>query len=94
MKNTKRILSLILALAFIFSLSSCGVFKPPVNTDTDSNTSTDTDIGDETPNDGEVEFSDEAFTVSLRYRGQHYIPTEEITVMWTGEKKIASKLAV
>lgn len=90
MKSTKRILSLILALAFIFSLSSCGVFKPPVNTDTDTNTSTDTDIGDETPNDGEVEFSDEAFTVSLRYRGQHYIPTEEITVMWTGDKKIAS----
>lgn len=89
MKSTRKILSLILALIFILSLSSCGVFKPPVNTDTDTGAGgTDTDTSGGGGDDGE--FSEEAFTVSLRYHGQHYIPTEEITVMWTADKKIAS----
>jgi hypothetical protein len=89
MKSTRKILSLILALIFILSLSSCGVFKPPVNTDTDTGAGgTDTDTSGGAGADGE--FSEEAFTVSLRYHGQHYIPTEEITVMWTADKKIAS----
>ena len=89
MKNVKRILSLILALAFILSLSACGIFKPPVNTDTNSDTSGG-DTNTDTPGTGDVELSEDAFTVSLRYHGTPYIPTEEITVFWTGEKNIAS----
>ena len=89
MKNIKRILSLILALAFILSLSACGIFKPPVNTDTNSDTSGG-DTSTDTPGGDDTELSEDAFTVSLRYHGAPYIPTEEITVFWTGEKKIAS----
>ena len=89
MKNTKRILSLILALVFMLSLASCGIFKPPVNTDTNSDTSGG-DTNTDTPGTGDIELSEDAFTVSLRYHGAPYIPTEQITVFWTGEKNIAS----
>ena len=67
MKNAKRIIALLLAMLFALSLVACGTFNSPVNTDTGSG-DTETDTGNETP-DKTVEFSEEAFTVSLRYRG-------------------------
>ncbi len=78
MKNSKRIIAFAFALIFIFSLASCGTFTPPVNTGTDTNTNTGGGGSEK-----EVEFSDEAFTVSLRYRGELYIPEAETIVYWT-----------
>ena len=84
----KRILSLIFALIFILSLVSCGTYTPPATTDTEGTNDTNTDTG--TGEKEDVTYSDSAFTVSLRYRGNTYIPSEDIYAIWTGEGKIAS----
>ena len=81
MKNAKRIIAMLVAMLFVLSLVACGTFTPPVNTDTGSG-NTDTSTGNETP-DKTVEFSEEAFTVSLRYRGMEYVPENETIVYWT-----------
>ena len=89
MKST-RIISLILAILFVFSLVSCGTLNPALNSDT--NTEIDTSINTETETDTDTEidigfgeetgYSDTAFTVALRYKGEKYIPDEEIIVYW------------
>lgn len=80
MKSFKKIMSFIFATIFVLSLASCGTFTPPVNTGTDTSTDTNTGGG---VSEKEVEFSVNAFTASLRYNGELYIPEEEITIYWT-----------
>lgn len=102
MKNSKRIISLLLALLFVFSLASCGTLNPAVNSDTESEaeteTSTDTEVSTDTDIDTEIGFGDEtgysetAFTVALRYNGEKYTPDEEITVYWKNASSLESSV--
>ena len=101
MKNVTKITSVILILLFIFSLASCGTLKPALNSDTDSDTSSNTDATTDTSTDSDVNtdvgfgdeetgYSEDAFTVALRYNGVKYIPEEPITVYWKNSTTLES----
>ena len=100
MKNAKKLIALLMSFIFILSLVACGTYNPPINTDTNSNTdtgldqSTDSDTNSDTesdvPSDSETGFSDDAFTVMLRYNDEKYIPEEEIIVYWKNENTLES----
>ena len=98
MKNATKIASLILALVFIFSLASCGTLNPAISSDSQSDTevTTDTSTETDTSTDSDIGFGDEtgysetAFTVALRYKGEKYTPSEQITVYWKNESTLES----
>lgn len=100
MSTVKKITAFVLTLIFIFSLASCGTFKPAISTDSDTNSDTESDITTDTDtetdsdesefDDDETGFDEDAFTVALRYNDKKYIPDEEITVYWKNSKTLES----
>ncbi len=96
MRIANKLIALILALTFILSLCACGTFKPAIDSDSDSNTDTEpgiigTDTSTETETDSDIGadfdiensgYTEDDFTVALRYNGEKYIPDEEILVYW------------
>ncbi len=100
MNAIKKTTAFILALIFIFSLASCGTYKPAISTDSDTNSDTESDIITDTETetdsdvpefgDDETGFDEDAFTVALRYNDKKYIPDEEITVYWKNSKTLES----
>lgn len=104
MKIANKLTALILALTFILSLSACGTFKPAIDSDSDSNTDTGTDIigtdtETETESDSDVGvdfdiensgYTEQDFTVALRYNGEKYLPSEEIIVFWKNDNTLES----
>ena len=100
MSTVKKITAFVLTLIFIFSLASCGTFKPAISTDSDTNSDTESDVTTDTDtetdsdesefDDDETGFDEDAFTVALRYNDKKYIPDEEITVYWKNSKTLES----
>ena len=100
MNALKKLTAFALALIFIFSLASCGTFKPAISTESDTNsdtgsdmiidTETETDSDDVGFGDEETGFDEGAFTVALRYKDKKYVPEEEITVYWKNNKTLES----
>ena len=85
MKKTIKIVAMLLAILFSLSVVACGTYNGPANgTGTGNGTGNGGGGGttDPTP-DEEGVFSDTAFTVSLRYQGELYIPEDKIDVYWT-----------
>ncbi len=101
MKSASRITALILAILFIFSLTACGTLTSPLNSDTETDSGFETDTGTDTELDTETDieldpgfgedetgYSENAFTVALRYMGEKYNPEEEITIYWKSDNAL------
>lgn len=82
----KKIISLIIAVLMLFALAGCGEFKPPVNEGGNGGTTTPTDP--EKPDDPDEEIKEGAFSVTLIYNNQPYLPREgeTIRVVWTNKE--------
>ena len=75
MKKSVKIVAMLLAILFSLSVVACGTYNPANNgagTGTGNGTGTGGGTTEPTP-DEEGAFSDTAFTVSLRYKGELYI---------------------
>ena len=86
----KKLVCLILLLALTLSTFSCVEYNPPVdkneNESSGSNTGGDSSENEET----KESFSEDAFTVSLKYNGKKYVPKIDITVYWRDGQSVHS----
>lgn len=83
----KKLVALLIACLMLFALAGCGEFKPPVNEDGNGGgPSVPTDP--EKPDKPDDEMSESAFSVTLIYNGQPYLPREDevIRVVWTNKE--------
>ncbi len=83
MKKTKlkRLFLTLISLLLVFSLVSCGTYKPPIDPDEDDDPPVTPGPGPgETPGEGDEDY----FTVTLMYNGMTFIPESlDVKAQWT-----------
>ena len=77
----KKFLTLTIAFLMLFALAGCGQYTPPISSGGNGSTVTPPGSGDDPALPPEAD--DGAFTVTLLFGGEKYIPKESVNVIWT-----------
>ncbi|MBQ9070150.1 MAG: hypothetical protein IJY23_02205 [Clostridia bacterium] len=87
----RKIICVALLLSLIFSAFSCVEYNPPVNKNDSENSKDNNSDNSSVGGDGATDsFSEDAFTVTLKYNGKKYVPNMDITVYWRDGQSVHS----